>query len=132
MSRQVTDKYFSGANEIDNEDTCRIRRSIGGKALKEMDPFILLDHFYVHLPSGFVDHPHRGYETVTYVLPDSKGSLRHQDCRGADGFIGPGEVHWVTAGKGVMHAEMPFDIQPVQGLQLWLNLDPATQMCEPE
>ena len=86
----------------------RIRRSIGTPTLDYHDPFLLLDEFksedgadYI---AGFPDHPHRGFETVTYMLA---GAMRHEDHKGNRGELGPGSVQWMTAGRGIVHSEMP-------------------------
>ena len=75
--------------------------SIGCAELAHLDPFVLCDNFKVKLPDGFPDHPHRGFEAVTYVI---EGEIHHEDFNGYRGVIGPGDVQWLTAGKGVMHA----------------------------
>ena len=82
----------------------RIRRFIGTRNLENLDPFLMLDIFNVKLPAGFPDHPHRGFETVTYMI---NGEVAHEDFKGHKGIIGPGDIQWMTAGKGIMHAEMP-------------------------
>jgi len=80
----------------------------------------MLDFFNTSLPGGFPDHPHRGFETVTYML---SGGMAHQDFRGHKGVIGPGDVQWMTAGKGILHAEMPTSFTERSiGFQLWINL----------
>ena len=109
----------------------RVRRSIGRHELRNFDPFLLLDHFKVGAPAGFPDHPHRGFETVTYILPDSAGSFQHEDFCGHNGIIGPGDLQWMTAGRGIIHAEMPVSAAPATGLQLWVNLPRRDKMCPP-
>ncbi|XP_038841221.1 pirin isoform X2 [Salvelinus namaycush] len=106
-----------------------VRRSIGRKELINLDPFLMLDEFKVKKPSGFPDHPHRGFETVTYVL---KGVSAHEDFCGHAGLLKPGDLQWMTAGRGVVHAEMPVSEEPVQGLQLWVNLRREDKMVEPQ
>ncbi|KAF6732659.1 Pirin [Oryzias melastigma] len=91
----------------------RVRRSIGRPELRNLDPFLMLDEFKVSKPAGFPDHPHRGFETVTYVL---QGSTAHEDFCGHSGVLQPGDLQWMTAGRGVMHAEMPVSDEPVVGL----------------
>ncbi|KAJ6633306.1 Pirin [Pseudolycoriella hygida] len=110
-----------------------VRRSIGRPQLKNFDPFLLLDEFKSSSKplSGFPDHPHRGFETVTYMLPSSEGSFQHEDFCGRKGTIGPGDLQWMTAGKGIVHAEMPFGEGESHGLQLWVNLYAKDKMCEP-
>jgi redox-sensitive bicupin YhaK (pirin superfamily) len=86
----------------------RLRRSLGGPELDQLDPFLLLDEFksdhrddYI---GGFPDHPHRGFETVTYMLA---GAMRHRDSRGNEGELTGGGIQWMTAGRGIIHSEMP-------------------------
>ncbi|KAK9731183.1 RNA pol II transcription cofactor, partial [Basidiobolus ranarum] len=79
-----------------------VRRSIGTSALRNFDPFLMLDEFMVEPPAGFPDHPHRGFETVTYMLD---GIITHEDFVGHKGEIGPGDLQWMTAGRGIVHAE---------------------------
>lgn len=111
----------------------RVRRSIGRPELKNFDPFLLLDEFKSTAKnlSGFPDHPHRGFETVTYILPSSEGSFQHEDFCGHKGTIGPGCLQWMTAGRGIVHSEMPFGSGVSHGLQLWVNLNSKEKMCEP-
>lgn len=109
-----------------------MRRSIGRHELRNFDPFILLDEFLGSGDSefGFPDHPHRGFETVTYML---EGKFNHEDFAGHKGSIGPGDLQWMTAGRGIVHAEMP-DLKPgqrVHGLQLWVNLRAKDKWVEP-
>eukprot|EP00644_Phytophthora_capsici_P012042 jgi/Phyca11/15274/fgenesh1_pg.PHYCAscaffold_12_\ len=92
----------------------------------------MLDEFNVGLPGGFPDHPHRGFETVTYVLPTSKGHMCHEDFLGNKGELRPGDLQWMTPGRGIMHAEMPKSEVPAHGLQLWINLPSKSRMVEPK
>jgi len=111
----------------------RLKRSIAGRALDYLDPFLLFDHFGSDNPAdylpGFPMHPHRGIETVTYMLA---GKVTHRDSLGNAGTIGAGDVQWMTAGRGIMHEEMP---QPVNGrmagFQLWVNLPARLKMTRP-
>lgn len=111
----------------------RLKRSIATSTLDYLDPFLLLDHFASKNPAdyeaGFPLHPHRGIETVTYLL---SGAVRHKDTLGNAGEIGPGDVQWMTAGRGIMHEEMP-QVHPegVAGFQLWVNLPAKLKMTEP-
>ncbi|WP_447975084.1 pirin family protein [Nitrospira sp. Kam-Ns4a] len=111
----------------------RLKRSIGTRTLDHLDPFLLLDHFESSDPrdyrAGFPLHPHRGIETVTYVL---KGEVRHRDTLGHSGRIGAGDVQWMTAGRGIMHEEMP-QVRPegIAGFQLWVNLPAKLKMTPP-
>lgn len=111
----------------------RPKRSIGTRTLDYLDPFLLLDHFASTNPddykAGFPLHPHRGIETVTYVLT---GVVHHKDTLGNSGSIGAGDVQWMTAGRGIMHEEMP-QVRPegVAGFQLWVNLRAKLKMTRP-
>ena len=111
----------------------RLKRSIGGHALNYLDPFLLLDHFQSTTPAdyqaGFPLHPHRGIETVTYLLT---GAVRHHDSVGNTGEIGPGDLQWMSAGRGILHEEMP-QVRPegVAGFQLWVNLPAKQKMSAP-
>jgi len=110
-----------------------LHRSIGTETLNYLDPFLLLDHFVSSNPedyeAGFPLHPHRGIETVTYVL---QGEVRHKDTLGNKGRIGAGDVQWMTAGRGIMHEEMP-QVRPegIAGFQLWVNLPAKLKMIKP-
>jgi redox-sensitive bicupin YhaK (pirin superfamily) len=112
-----------------------LRRSFGPSRANPFDPFLLFDHFAFNDPRdapvwGFPTHPHRGIETVTYML---EGSVRHRDSLGNMGVIGPGDVQWMTSGRGILHEEMPRR-EPdgrVNGFQLWVNLPAALKMSAP-
>ncbi|HMK68143.1 MAG TPA: pirin family protein [Stellaceae bacterium] len=111
----------------------RLTRVIGQPALSELDPFLLLDEFRSDDPgdyiAGFPDHPHRGFETVTYLIA---GRMRHADNKGHAGLLGPGSVQWMTAGRGIVHSEMPEQENGLlQGFQLWVNLPAARKMTAP-
>jgi redox-sensitive bicupin YhaK (pirin superfamily) len=98
-----------------------------------LDPFLMLDNFASDDPNdygkGFPDHPHRGFETVTYMIA---GRMRHKDSAGHEGLLSNGGVQWMTAGRGVIHSEMPEQEQGVmEGFQLWLNLPASDKMCPP-
>ncbi|XP_051125644.1 pirin-like protein [Andrographis paniculata] len=105
-----------------------VRRSIGRYELKYFDPFLVLDEFSVTAPAGFPDHPHRGFETVTYML---QGSVTHEDFEGHKGTINAGDLQWMTAGRGIVHSEMPAAAGTQKGLQLWINLPSKYKMIEP-
>ena len=111
----------------------KISRVIGTPRLGQIDPFLLFDQFGSDDPdayiSGFPDHPHRGFETVTYMLA---GRVRHKDNHGHEGVLGPGGVQWMTAGRGIVHSEMPEQTEGLmKGFQLWVNLPAALKMREP-
>lgn len=100
---------------------------------QRLDPFLMLDAFGTDNPGdyigGFPDHPHRGFETVTYML---QGRLRHKDSAGNEGVLAPGGVQWMTAGRGVIHSEMPEQQDgAMEGFQLWLNLPARDKMRAP-
>ncbi|XP_066385627.1 LOW QUALITY PROTEIN: pirin-like protein [Miscanthus floridulus] len=105
-----------------------VRRSIGRHELRNLDPFLMLDEFSVSKPAGFPDHPHRGFETVTYML---EGAFTHQDFAGHKGTIKTGDVQWMTAGRGIVHSEMPAGDGVQKGLQLWINLSSKDKVIEP-
>jgi hypothetical protein len=111
----------------------RLTRVIGQPALSELDPFLLLDEFRSDNPgdyiAGFPEHPHRGFETVTYLIA---GRVRHEDNKGHKGLLTAGSVQWMTAGRGIVHSEMPEQEQGLlQGFQLWVNLPRRSKMTEP-
>ncbi len=111
----------------------RLTRVIGGPQLPLLDPFLLLDHIRSDDPreyiGGFPSHPHRGFETVTYLLA---GRVRHEDSAGHAGVIEPGGVQWMTAGRGVVHSEMPEQENGLlAGFQLWVNLPAAHKLMPP-
>ncbi|XP_035872665.1 pirin isoform X2 [Phyllostomus discolor] len=108
----------------------RVRRGIGRPELKNLDPFLLFDEFKGGRPGGFPDHPHRGFETVSYLLEG--GSMAHEDFCGHVGQLNPGDLQWMTAGRGILHAEMPCSEEPAHGLQLWVNLRSSEKMVEPQ
>ncbi|CAH8325195.1 unnamed protein product [Eruca vesicaria subsp. sativa] len=109
-----------------------VRRSIGRFELRYFDPFLVLDEFSVTAPAGFPDHPHRGFETVTYML---EGEILHEDCEGHKGVIRKGGLQWMTAGKGIVHSEMPSSnatgTTHNKGLQLWINLSSKHKLIMP-
>ena len=112
-----------------------LRRSVSPRASNEHDPFLLFDHFAFNNPlegpiRGFPMHPHRGIETVTYMLD---GSVNHRDSLGNAGTIGAGDVQWMTSGRGILHEEMPHRGQSgnIYGFQLWVNLPAAQKMDQP-
>lgn len=112
----------------------RLNRVIGGAGIERFDPFLMLDEFstdnaddYI---AGFPPHPHRGFETITYML---EGRMRHEDHLGNVGLLQGGDVQWMTAARGIIHSEMPEQDQGVmRGFQLWLNLPACEKMADPE
>jgi redox-sensitive bicupin YhaK (pirin superfamily) len=111
----------------------KLTRVLTNEWQQRLDPFLMLDHFgsteatdYI---AGFPDHPHRGFETVTYML---HGRMRHRDSRGNEGLLQNGDVQWMTAGRGLIHSEMPEQEEGLmEGFQLWLNLPSQLKMCDP-
>jgi redox-sensitive bicupin YhaK (pirin superfamily) len=130
-SRPVT-KLVRGMPTNDG-DGVKLTRIIGGPNLPGLDPFLLLDEIrsddgadYI---GGFPEHPHRGFETVTYVLA---GRMRHGDNKGNKGLLVPGSVQWMTAGRGIVHSEMPEQEDGLMwGFQLWVNLPAKNKMMDP-
>jgi redox-sensitive bicupin YhaK (pirin superfamily) len=111
----------------------KLRRSLGASPLARHDPFLMLDEFYSDDPddylAGFPSHPHRGFETVTYMLD---GHMQHKDSGGNTGDLGPGDVQWMTAARGLIHSEMPQQTEGrMRGFQLWLNLPAKEKMQAP-
>jgi len=111
----------------------RLHRAFGYYEVPQFDPFLMLDDFRSNKPeeylAGFPLHPHRGIETVTYMLA---GTVDHEDSMGNAGSIGAGDVQWMTAGSGVIHQEMPRPVKGrMGGFQLWVNLPRADKMMDP-
>lgn len=111
----------------------RLKRAFGFYEVKALDPFLLLDDFHSKNPddyvAGFPWHPHRGIETVTYMI---SGKVAHRDSLGNSGVIGPGDVQWMTAGSGIIHEEMPERTEGMlAGFQLWANLPASHKMMRP-
>lgn len=111
----------------------KLSRVLTHQLQRRLDPFLMLDHFGTDNPddyiAGFPDHPHRGFETITYML---QGRMRHRDSAGHEGLISDGGVQWMTAGRGVIHSETPEQNEGrMAGFQLWLNLPARDKMREP-
>jgi hypothetical protein len=111
----------------------KLTRVIGTPQLDMLDPFLMLDEFGTDRAedylAGFPEHPHRGFETVTYMLD---GRMRHKDNHGNEGLLVPGSVQWMTAGRGLVHSEMPEQQEGrMRGFQLWVNLPASDKMVEP-
>jgi redox-sensitive bicupin YhaK (pirin superfamily) len=112
----------------------KLRRAFGFGDSADYDPFLLLDDFRNDSPAdyaaGFPWHPHRGIETITYVLA---GNVTHADSLGNQGSLGPGDVQWMTAGRGILHQEMPAGDRAgrMHGFQLWANLPSSLKMTAP-
>ena len=111
----------------------RLTRVLSHDLQERLDPFLMLDAFGSNNPgdyiAGFPNHPHRGFETVTYMIA---GRMRHKDSGGHEGLLQNGGVQWMTAGRGLIHSEMPEQEEGVmEGFQLWLNLPAKNKLCEP-
>ncbi|MBL8913407.1 MAG: pirin family protein [Archangium sp.] len=122
----------------------RLNRALGQQALSMLDPFLLLDEFHTENPddyiAGFPEHPHRGFETVTYMI---HGAMEHRDSVGNQGRLSPGSAQWMTAGRGIVHSEMPKQVEApggdgvgrrnslMWGFQLWVNLPSRRKMIPP-
>lgn len=124
-------KILPGKNVVEGAGV-NLRRMFGYHEAKELDPFLLLDFFNSKNPEdyikGFPWHPHRGIETVTYLI---EGEIEHGDSLGNKGVIKSGDCQWMTAGKGIIHQEMPEEKPYMLGVQLWINLSSANKMVEP-
>jgi redox-sensitive bicupin YhaK (pirin superfamily) len=111
----------------------KMTRVLGTPEAQMFDPFLMLDHFNTENADdyigGFPEHPHRGFETVTYML---EGKMKHADNTGREGIIGTGGIQWMRAGRGIVHSEMPEQTEGrMRGFQLWVNLPAALKMSEP-
>jgi redox-sensitive bicupin YhaK (pirin superfamily) len=111
----------------------KLTRVLTNHLQRRLDPFLMLDAFGTDNPDdyigGFPDHPHRGFETVTYMI---SGRMRHRDSQGHEGLLSNGGVQWMTAGRGLIHSELPEQEDGVmEGFQLWLNLPAKDKMCDP-
>jgi len=139
MTTLTTDRYARAVRTLRGQATSdgagvRLTRVIGGPTLPDLDPFLLLDEFGTERPedylAGFPEHPHRGFETVTYMLD---GRMRHRDNHGNEGLLTPGSVQWMTAGRGLVHSEMPEQHEGrMRGFQLWVNLPAKDKMTQPQ
>ena len=110
-----------------------VRRAFAGVDMADLDPFIHLDQmgeveYAPGEPKGTPWHPHRGFETVSYGFA---GTITHEDSRGNKGVLSAGDVQWMTAGRGIVHSELPVGNEVCHGLQLWVNLPSKLKMCEP-
>ena len=132
MKERIIKRIIKGIKTVDGGGV-HLKRLIASPELNMLDPFLLLDEFGSENPkeyiAGFPPHPHRGFETITYMI---KGKFRHEDTAGNKGFLEDGSVQWMTAGKGVIHSEMPEQTEgQLKGFQLWLNLPKAKKFIEP-
>ncbi|MEC9315100.1 MAG: pirin family protein [Pseudomonadota bacterium] len=132
MSTRELRQIVNG-DQVSDGAGVQLKRVIGSPQLNMLDPFLMFDAFGSDRPqeylAGFPPHPHRGFETVTYMLA---GKMRHEDSAGNQGLIETGGVQWMTAGRGIIHSEMPEQEQGLlAGFQLWVNLPAAEKMSEP-
>ena len=133
METRKIKKVFKSQSVLEGAGV-HLKRAMGNKEVPQFDPFLLLDDFRSDHPSdylrGFPWHPHRGIETITYVL---KGTVEHKDGMGNSGFISPGDIQWMTAGSGIIHQEMPKGDKAgaMYGFQLWANLPASRKMMDP-
>ncbi|HJV06665.1 MAG TPA: pirin family protein [Chromobacteriaceae bacterium] len=131
LSRQV--EHLVNGMEVSDGAGVRLLRVLTQNLQRRLDPFLMLDEFRSDNPddyiAGFPDHPHRGFETVTYMLD---GRMRHRDSTGNEGLLGPGGVQWMTAGRGIVHSEIPEQQDGLMhGFQLWVNLPASHKMVSP-
>ncbi len=130
MKRKIA-KLLRGVPAVDGAGV-RLVRVLGTQDVYDFDPFLMLDSFDSTNPAdyvkGFPTHPHRGIETITYLI---EGNIEHQDSLGNKGAILSGQSQWMTAGRGILHQEMPKPSPQMLGFQLWLNLPKAEKMCDP-
>lgn len=129
MSTRELDRVINSVAASDGAGV-KLRRSLGSANGQRLDPFLMLDEFYTDDPNdylaGFPSHPHRGFETVTIMLD---GHMQHRDHLGNEGDLGPGDVQWMTAARGIIHSEMPQQTDGrMRGFQLWINLPAAEKM----
>jgi quercetin 2,3-dioxygenase len=131
MSRRNFSQAVRGQHAVDGAGV-HLRRVLGYRTIKDFDPFLMLDGFDSSNPQdyirGFPWHPHRGIETVTYLL---KGDVEHGDSLGNKGVIGDLQCQWMTAGSGIIHQEMPRASERMLGCQLWVNLPAKDKMTQP-
>ena len=131
QTRQV-ERLVQGVQTADGAGV-KLTRVLTQDLQRRLDPFLMLDAFRNDNPDdyigGFPEHPHRGFETVTYMIA---GRMRHRDSAGNEGLLGPGGVQWMTAGSGLIHSELPEQEEGLmEGFQLWLNLPAARKMIKP-
>ena len=125
-------KYFKGEKKEDGAGV-KLRRTFGYHDTPEFDPFLMMDFFDSKNPNdyikGFPWHPHRGIETITYLI---KGEIEHGDSMGNKGIIKSGQCQWMTAGSGILHQELPKESPEMLGVQVWLNLAADNKMTSPK
>ncbi len=132
MKKRTITRVVQGVPAVDGAGV-RLNRVLGGSTIEDFDPFLMMDSFDSRNPEdyirGFPTHPHRGIETITYLI---EGEIAHEDSLGNKGLITSGASQWMTAGSGILHQEMPLATERLLGLQLWLNLPASEKMTEPK
>lgn len=131
MQRKII-KYFMGSHAVDGAGVNLIR-TFGRNEIPDFDPFLMMDFFDSKNPEdyikGFPWHPHRGIETITYLI---EGAIEHEDSLGNKGRINAGDCQWMSAGAGILHQEMPQASEQMLGVQIWLNLSKDDKMSKPK
>lgn len=125
--KQVTRKVLVAA-EMQEGDGANVKRLFPTGNFRHQDPFVLIDEFFVTPPAGFPPHPHRGFEAITYMID---GAFRHEDNLGNASTVASGGAQRFTAGKGIVHSEMPGKVGTAHGLQLWINLPQRLKKMDP-
>jgi len=132
MKKRTISRVVQGIPAVDGAGV-RLNRVLGTGTIADFDPFLMMDSFDSEDPNdylrGFPTHPHRGIETITYLI---EGKIAHEDSLGNKGLITSGASQWMTAGSGILHQEMPLEAERMLGLQLWLNLPAAEKMTTPK
>ena len=132
ITNRKVEKIITGVDAVDGAGV-KLTRVFGLRETKEFDPFLMMDAFDSTDPAdyekGFPWHPHRGIETITYLI---EGSIEHSDSIGSQGLINGGDAQWMTAGSGIIHQEMPLPTGRMRGVQIWLNLPKAHKMSKPK
>lgn len=129
MSEKADDVLIMPAREAAEGEGARVRRVFPGPHLAHLDPFVLLDEFFVDPSAGFPDHEHRGFEALTYMLD---GAFHHRDNAGNNSTISAGGAQRFSAGRSLVHAEMPGSEEVSHGMQLWINLPARLKQSEPD
>lgn len=133
VRRSRTVEWLTFGEQTSDESGVRLTRVIGKGLQNRLDPFLMLDAFRSNWPedyvAGFPDHPHRGFESITYLIA---GRMRHRDSAGHEGVVESGGIQWMSAGRGVVHSELPQQEKgTMEGFQLWLNLPARDKMSAP-
>jgi len=119
--------YVVDTKELEEGVGVRVRRGVGTKEFRNFDPFLLLDEVFAAPGAGFPDHPHRGLESMSFLF---NGYIQHEDFAGNKGIVNPGDIQWVTTGRGLVHSELPF-ADGNHGVHIWVSLPKSMKMVEP-